>query len=521
MSGVTARLNSFFPEFWTKTLEEASFVEKLLEIYGMWYASAIAQTSQIENSLSIKTVNSYAYDYYFTVDCSNTNRYTPSESIDGFVNTFELPYGVFYLEALSYDSYFTKPVKYQILFDKVNRKYFIALDDTDYLQQPTLFARVVHSNNVQYPFQHFFDVLPIEYNGFVWPTLVGTENILRVPMDYAGLLRTKAQYTNMMFALTNGGTYDALDSLFGVAFGKDFATASGYVVDFNDLGDVWIDHSGFVSHYHFAGKLKSKFKLKGALVRAYECLEYSEVEMFSWATNPAKFAQTLIGDRAKVMRSLIGLGAKEKENSLVFNDTSLSYDSDYRVRYDMGGHSWKDKIGGGKARGRYYGGNETLLTSDWQHRNEYLYSELDYSCAYKGPWSYSWAPPQAVNTPSQRIWNGLFEPFTVNFAEKGDSMVLHRYDYWTDIRFDSNVQYEVFKNVVIWQTSIRSEWHPWIASVLDFFRPLHLKYVPSPMNGISPEYVKGRGKVRGRHYGGFRASVTAGRGVSRGRKYGA
>jgi len=519
MTQLTSRLRQYFPEFWTKTLEEDSFVEKLIEIYAMWYASAIAQTTQIENSLSIKNVDYYAYDYYFTVDCSDSNRFSPTESIVGFSNTFKLPYGTFYLEALSYDSYFVRTVKYQILFDKMQNQYFIALDDDNYAQEATLFARVIHSSNISYPFQHFFKFRPLMYNRFKWPVVQETTAIFRVPMNYKDLEYIKAQYTNMMLALTNGGTYDALDSLFGVAFGKVYAASDGIVVDYNNLNDIWIDHNGFVSHYSLPSKVKSKFLTKGTFVRAYESLEYSDVELLSWMNNPAKFAQILIGDHAKIMRSLVGLQANEKENSLVFNDRSISFDSSYRVKYDMGGHSWKDTIGHGLDRGRYHGGNEPLLTSDWQHRNETRYSNLDHSSAYQGPRSYWWAPDQAINTPNQRMWNELFQPFTVNFPEKGDNLVLHRYDYWTDIRFDSNVQYEAFKNIVIWQTPLRSEWHPWIVNVLEFFKPLHLKYIASPMNGISPEYTKGRGNVRGRHYGGFRVALEHGHGKERGRRY--
>lgn len=332
----------------------------------------------------------------------------------------------------------------------------------------------------------------------------------------------------MMFALTNGGTYDALDSLFGVAFRKIYSKLDGTVLDFTDdwqdtpdgptISSVWIDHNGFVAHYPVP-TLRSKFKKIGAPVRQYECLEKSPIELLSWQANPAKFAQNIIGDHAKVLRSLMGVRANERENSLVVNDNNITWDMHVKIRYDMGGHVWTDKIGHGLDRGRKYGANEPLLTCDWKRRNEFYYSDLDYWDAYQGPRSYVWQPPQAINTPNQRYWKEHFEPFIVSFPEKDETMVLHRYDYWMDIRFDTNLPYELFKNVIIWQTQLRSEWHRWIQSVVNFFRPLHLKYVPSPMNGIAPEYSKGFGKASGRHYGGFRTVSKNGYGFVRGRRY--
>lgn len=514
---LVSRLRDYFPEFWTKTLQETAFIDKLMEVYAMWHSSAYAQTVQIENSLSIKHIDSFAYDYYSSIDCTDQNRFVPTNKVPNHKNTFKIPKGVFNYEALSYDSYFTRVVKdYMILYDQQQNQYFIALSDFDYNQEPTLFAKVVHSSDISYPFKYFFSFSPILYKREEWKIVPGTNVIYEVPLLYKELEYIKAQYTNMMFVLTNGGTYDALDSLFGVAFRQPYSKLDGIVVDYIDT-DVWLDHDGFVAHYPVTA-LKNKFKQIGAGVRQYECLEPSNIELLSWQINPAKFAQNLIGDHAKILRSLIGLLPHEKENSLVFNDNKLTWDMDFRIRYDMGGQLWKDKIGYGLDRGRKYGANEPLLTSDWKRRNEFYYSELDYWDAFQGPRSYIWQSKQAINSPRQRYWAEHFEPFIVLFPEKGENLVLHRYDYWVDIRFDTNVPYEMFKNVIVWQTPIRSEWHRWIQIVLDFYRPLHLKYVPSPMNGIDPEYPKGYGVAVGRHYGGFRVQKKIGYGFERGRK---
>ena len=511
---VMTQLRSYFPEFWTKTLQETTFIDKLLDIYSMWYASAYAQISQVENAFSIKKIDSYAYDYYFTVDCTDNNRFVPTERVRYHKNTFKLPSGVFYLEALSYDSYFSRSVKdYLILYDQKQNQYFVALSDTDYQQEKTLFARVVHSSDISYPFKYFFNFQPIIFNKTEWSLVGGTTVIYQVPLMYEELDYIKAQYTNMMYTLTNGGTYDALDSLFGVAFRRVYSKLDGTILDFDTI-NVWIDHSGLVVHY-VVESLKPKFQVVGAPVRQYECLEPSDIELLSWQVNPAKFAQVLIGDHAKVLRSLVGLQSNEKENSLVVNNGAASWD--FNTNYDLGGHLWKDQIGHGLDRGRKYGANEPILTSDWKRRTEFYYSDLDYWDAFQGPRSYIWQPDQAKNTPNQRFWKEHFEPFIVSFGEKGEKMVLHRYDYWTDIRFDSNVPYEMFKNVIVWQTQLRTEWHGWIQRVLNFFRPLHLKYVPSPMNGIAPQYRKGFGVAAGRHYGGFRTVTKGGYGFVRGR----
>ena len=501
------QLVSNFPEFWTKTLDETTLLNKLFKIYSMSYVSAQSRLDQLYKSFSIKTIVPYKYDYYPLISCLDENRFVPTTMVTSYTNCFKIPFGIFNYETLAYDSDFISPVSdYRILYDNIKREFFLAIGDAEFEKNVPkhLFAKSYKSTQVEYPFARFYTFQPLMYKSPDWTQLNATTFV--VPSMLSELEYIKAQYTNMMFLSVNGPTYDAYDSLFAVVFRKKYSKFDGEVLDFNDT-NVWIKHPNDIAHYQVS-KLKNKFKAKGSIVRQFEALEPAPVELYAWHSNPAKFTQTIISNHGYFLRKITELYPGEKENSLVYNDT-LNYDQSCHIYYDMGGYLLLNDIAGyGINNGRFYGGGAFLLQCHWRHRNEWWYKNKEY--------------PQAIANndfyPGGRGWTSHFQPFRFNTPEMGDNLVTHYYKFWHDARFP-NYFYEALRYFVVWQTNIASEYHSWIEKVLAFYKPLHVKYIASPMNGVNCQDSHGYGKVYGRHYGGQRCSTKHGYGYNYGRRY--
>ena len=82
------QLVSNFPEFWTKTLDETTLLNKLFKIYSMSYVSAQARLDQLYKSFSIKTIVPYKYDYYPLISCLDDNRFAPTMMVTSYANCF-------------------------------------------------------------------------------------------------------------------------------------------------------------------------------------------------------------------------------------------------------------------------------------------------------------------------------------------------------------------------------------------------------------------------------------------------
>ena len=455
------QLREQFPDFWFKAVEEPGFIESLLDVYAIPYAYVSGKLAQIQNSYSIRNIDYFVYDYYFAVDCKDAS-YTPSSPIVGYSQCFEIEHSTFHLENLSYDSFFTRNVlDYKILYDKVNEKYFLAIADSEWnLNRPSvLFAEKAYKSNKSYPFRHFFEFAPIEYKFNQWTEIA--PYIFIVPENYDELERIRAQYGNMMYASVNGGSPESLESLFGVAFGKTYAKDDGTIVDYDETS-VYVNHSGVVTKYSI-GSLRNKFKVAGAKVRLYECFEESPIRFVTWNSNPTRFTQILIGNRSQLLSSLIGLKDGEKEGDLVIADDNV-----HDIQFDMGG-----KL------------PETVESRAYLRSRGYSEDEI----------------AKYFSVIELRTGNSTSQPYDVKIPLFRED-VFGYFNDWFDIRY-GKYPYAFLKNIIIWETELTSEYYDWILSVLANYKPLAMKFVPSPVNGIIAEETNvGYGKKYGQSYGG-------------------
>jgi hypothetical protein len=414
-SALLAQLQAQLPDFWTKQIEG---LPTLLNAYSYVYGSALQKWQMIANELSPFTTDPYLTDFYKVIDLKQT--IIPSDpSMNGDGNFYyELPLGTFLIDTLSRDLTFNNSLTFNILLDTVLNKTLLQIPVT----------QLTSTDRYLYIRQYLID------NGNMlntWGSLFpGIKPFINTDLDFYTnitsytqqinsdqyqqyLLNIKAQICAFIRCATLGGTIDSLESIFSIAYDQPYVTQDGFIVNFDEW-NTWIESNGEITQYSIGPK--PKFQQPNASISAYEAIGVCPVDIYSYVMNPARFIQVLLANQSANLFDLLTLAPNELPTALYFDMPHLTFDpNNSDITFDFG----------------------ILLNNQ-----------------VKAP-SYSY---------------GL------------SSLYYHYYDFssWTNPGLSPTV-YLFFKNLIICEISpVTSYANPslsWINSILEYFRPLHVKYL--------------------------------------------
>ena len=437
------QLQSQLPDFWTKRLDEATFVQTLMLAYSYVYGSANQKTQTMMNLSSPYTVDAYVTDYYKVIDIRQAVTPTdPTLQSSGNLY-FVLPLGTFNIDTLSRDLTFSSSLSYQLYYDatlkqtllEVAASQFTSTDRYFYIREydvdndnvvgtwGSLFPGIKPFGYIEYAAKSISELLApngsfannkwgVLLTNLFLPYSISSENIYGRYINSSAyeqyILNIKAQVINMIKCANGSGTIDALESLISVAMNQPFVTSDGIIVDFND-STIWIETEGAI--IEFNGQPKPKFRQQNQHIFAYEAPCVCPVNFYSWATNPARFTQALLEDTCWRLFNLLALEPNESPVCLRFDQEGLSFDkSGNPYSFDFG-----------------------LLAAN-----------KNLSCS--------------PNYPSL--------PYDI----------VNDFTAWTNETLDPTV-YEFFRNVIVCEYDPSVIDREWLSSILEYFRPLHCKYL--------------------------------------------
>ena len=431
-------LTSRFPSFWSDKLQEETAFKTLLKAYSYVYGSAIQKMNEVKNESSPITINAFSTEYYKVINLRET--FTPSYSIGDNMLYYEVLYGLLDIERLSNDISFTKSISFEIFFDAKLDKYFIAIPATEISPSDSFLyisKCIVDNKNVVNTYGSLFPGLkPFEV--FMKNNV---EIIERVdPAErIAVLINQKAQIVNFIRCATNGGSLEYLKDIISVALKASFLEEESVVIGFDQ--DSNMGYIKFRDQIISTQNLKKRLRKVGSIIAPYEPYEECPIQFFSWIDDPAKFTQAILAhtDWDDLLLVLTMLQPGEKPATIKFDkfqkfDNNLSYDF----------------------------GNKALTKE--------LFQRLDRSSPY-------------IEIPHPNIVKDI-----------------HDFSQWEFETFHPRV-YEMFKNVVIYYGAppphqglvnnnnemMMAVFYSWLQyNLLDYFRPLHMKYTFIPMSQSKP-----------------------------------
>ena len=423
------QLQSQFPEFWTKQLLEATGLQDLLLAYSYVYGDAIQKWQEVKNELSPFTTDPYSTEFYKIINLrkpitSSSPNPINLGGIDYTNSLYELPDNTFFIESVSKSIEFITYIdNCVIIYDQGLQKTLVGLDPAQFnLTDEFLYIKKIYRDNKNMinTYGSLFDIKPyINTDDPLYEyedQYIQQYNIFNYQKM---LLSTKAQIINMIRCATHGGTVDSLESLISVAMNNPYVTEDGIVVSY-DNNNTWIDTNGIITKYPITPKLR--FQIPNAPIYAYEAIGECPVNIYSYSINPARFTQALLCEQAQILFQLLTLNDNEEDNTLYFDQPNVNFDAVKGINfYDFGG---------------------------MQKQNN-----------------------------AQDVYPNYQNPRK------------SQYDYFTDVTFTTlNPRiYELFKNVLIAETPNNDNWYNgpgssfvdevWLNSILEYFRPLHSKYV--------------------------------------------
>jgi hypothetical protein len=336
------QLQSQFPEFWSKTLSEGTGLQSLLLAYSYVYGDALQKWQEVKNELSPFTIDPWHTEYYKIIDLQR-NRITPSdpELTDPNYAYYEVPLNSFYALNISKSIDFVNTIRdYNFYYDKILNKSLLQIQVIDLdPQDKYLYIKElwIDNQNVVKTYGSLFN-LPVYYNPDDWEirqdeTMYGYQ--ITDGMMYAKYLKNvKAQIINMIRCSVMGGTVDALESLISVAAGNPYVEKDGTIISW-DNWNTWIEFTdGNIVKY--SCKPKKRFQQQNAKILAYEAITECPVMLYSYVTNPARFAQALLCEWSDILFQLLRLQNGEVPNALYYDMANIFFDSSSLISFDFG-----------------------------------------------------------------------------------------------------------------------------------------------------------------------------------------
>jgi hypothetical protein len=432
------QLQQQLPDFWSKQLEESSFLQTLMLAYSYPYGSALQKWQTVANLTSPYTADPYLTDYYKVIDIRNA--ITPSDpqlsTGDNPSLYFELPLNTINIDTFCRDLTFTNSLPYYIYYDILLNKTLLAVIASNFLSTDRYFyirQYDVDNGNMAKTWGALFPGIQPYFDSSLF-NITSTINsfgfIINSDIYIQYLLNVKAQIINLIRCANSQGSIDALESLISVALNNPYVTADGTIVSF-DSGNTWIEINGSV--VQFTVPPKPKFSQQNQPIKAYEAPGICPIEFKSWCTDPNIFTQGLLQNYASELFTLLTLETNEVPIALYYDKAGLNLDPTYNpYTFDFG-----------------------ILINQEQFNPSTTYGDIQYGATYSG------------------------------------------FEDWSNPGLDPTV-YEFFKNVMLalapssmlpdYGTPSPSMGYTWLMNVLEYFRPLHCKYVLIH-GGESGEYI--------------------------------
>lgn len=337
------QLQSQFPEFWSKTLTEETSLQSLLLAYSYVYGNALQQWKEAKNELSPFTTDAYHTEYYKVIDIKKFSKISaPTSMLYGINYVFyELPLNTFAIDTVSTDISFLNSIGSKIIYDKILNKTFLALTEIDV---NALTGRYLYIRELKIDTKTMINTYGSLFNNFK-PLLDGNFTTLYFgetewwqdidgPSYALYLENIKAQIINMIRCAVMGGTVDALESLISVAMNNPYVTEDGIIVNF-DANKTWIEFAnGTIQRYDYPPK--KRFQQLNTKILAYEAITECPVKIYSYSTNPNRFAQALLCEWAVILFQLLSLQDTETPQTLYFDEPDLVMDGTTNTFFDFG-----------------------------------------------------------------------------------------------------------------------------------------------------------------------------------------
>ena len=272
-----------------------------------------------------------------------------------------------------------------------------------------------------------------------------------------------------------------------VAFGRKFTFEYGEVKSISQQNDgssrIYVDSFGETCIYDVP-ELSPDIRI-GTKLRYMQALEKSPVRLVSLESDPHRFAHLLTAQSCTLLKIVGNLLDGEKS-------VTLPVEGHFRCDY-------------GNAVDHYVDGDtERLKNAGWSD---------DEIANMRHP---SYLAHEKEKRYVDGQWIHTFEPYEVNpILFQDDSNTDFR--YWHDLRYGTR-PWEMFSNVIVWETIIPTQWHPWIQMVFDFYKPAHQMYARSSWAGVVHNQNANYSNFYGAYYGGDRYTLSGGYGANYGRR---
>ena len=426
------QMQNQLPDFWYKQLQENTFIQTLMLSYSYVYGSALQKWQMVQNMASPLTTDAYYTDFYKVIDCHKTVQPSDPSKVNNGCVYFPLPNGMFRVHKLSFQildfdtiSQVFESLLFCIYYDKIKKQTLLEVPLSQVLGHDFLYMYKydIDNDNMTNTWGGLFlGIRPLNYQAFNDPTIRTNDFGIYWAEDNYGRYIIEGAY----------GTYMNNIQAQIINFMR-CANTSGTIDALESLisiamNKVYMTTNGTVVNFdseniwieanetitQYYVAPKPKFQQANQPIMAFEAPGICPVKFYSWSTDPARFTQALLQNSAANLYNLLSLKSQEEPHALYFDEPDLTFDP-----------------------------ADTGYTFDFG----VLSSEQS----------------TAITNPITTVLPTLLTP--ANFTE------------WSNSTLNAGI-FEMFKNVIIYEYDPSKISATWLASILEYFRPLHCKYLP-------------------------------------------
>lgn len=344
------------------------YLDPLLELHEMAARDTLQRMGDINNVLDIERCPNILKERFKAFEfgrplSENTFRYPLSDQ------------NVIHVEKLYNDVKFQNEFAgdFKIGYDIIRETRFIEFDNP---QNNTLYAEDVYVDI--YPVISFYGKL-LGHTPIIrlYSDAGGDEDSNIYYVDFANVLKQLEAARNEAFALLRyrmtGTTVGGLTNFVAAVLGCTVSPVGGTVTGIEgtvvtvDTGrsNVWlkgieavtpclsrVNESDSVVRITCAGSVNTPSVCVGRDIKRFDLLSSPPIRIYDFYSEPARFTQTLLAGKAKILEDLLKIDTKLKESyAALFWDTNLKWDEPdpntggWLLFYDMGDHSWVKGLG--------------------------------------------------------------------------------------------------------------------------------------------------------------------------------
>jgi len=418
----------YLPSFYKKQFKDAngnSLLEPLMNVWEMLYGDAVYQAMQIRQLVNFEKCPLLIHETNITIDVTLANKYRNGYKIDS---------EIVWLDSIYLDAAFTSAIQVATVYydSATETKYVIFQDAFQGFMQDCVFVKACYKDkqilNRVYGelLSYSVDILSDSVNGFVYNELI--EVSLTDYLVSYNKYRTKL--LALMYGLVMGPTTKVIDTAIEMWLGSVFSTVDGTIRDLETTSitiELDSDHSLLTIQ---TSTVNSTFNI-GDHISKYQILEMPKHLMYDIYSNPARFTQRLLaspdGTSTNAAGGLI---------SLLYIDTPNKEAYAY-LKFDSG-LDWD---------------NPNLF---WDMGNNSLIPVI--------------APGNIISLPE-------------------DGSLVTNFTGWTDLRFNNQKIYEMFRNVSVIEL-VNTFTYADIQYLVERLKPTYVKIFQYIAHGVTPPPVE-------------------------------